>query len=97
MNTIEIENIAKEIISLANELNNEFNNLFNRFHEVPNITREWVGQQAQFYFDRVALDKKQYVDFANDLKNIGYKLNTDITETESCIKRNLNEEAERGN
>ena len=38
------------MISLVNDLNTEINNLFNRFSEVPSVTKEWVGQQAQFYF-----------------------------------------------
>lgn len=97
MNTTEVENISKEILELANELNTEFNNLFKRFAEVPNITREWVGTQSQFYFNRVAADKVQYINFVNKLRDVGYKLSNDVYEMQNCILKNNNAEAKKGN
>ncbi len=96
INTAEVEDIAKEVISLANEFNTEINNLFNRFSEVPNISKEWVGSQSSFYFKRAANDKKIYNDFANKLKDIGYKLYTDIYEVQICMKKNITEESQKG-
>lgn len=96
MKTDEVENIANELISLANEFDSEINNLFVRFSEVSDITKEWVGSQSAIYFKRVANDKKQYNDFANTLKDIGYRLNSDVYEIKTCIKKNLDEEAEKG-
>ncbi len=95
INTYEVESIAKEIISLANDFNAEINNLFTRFSFVPGVTREWVGTQSQFYFRRIANDKKQYIDFANTLKNIGYKLSQDVYEVRTCIKKNIINESQK--
>lgn len=97
INTVEVENISKEIISLANDLNIEINHLFNRFLEVPSITKEWVGQKAQLYFRIVSSDKKQYIDFINNLKDIGYKLSTDVYEIQNCMNKNIKEEFQKGN
>ncbi len=93
INTIEVDSIAKEINTLANEFNNEINNLFNRFAEVPTTTQEWVGDQASFYFNTIAQDKKQYVDFANKLRNVSNKLYSDIAEVNSCLKKNIDNES----
>ncbi len=93
INTIEVDSIAKDINTLANEYNDEINNLFRRFAEVPTGTQEWVGGQASFYFNKVALDKKQYVDFANKLRSISNKLYSDIYEVNSCLKKNINGES----
>lgn len=92
MNTTEVESIANDVISLANDFNTEINNLFKRFSDVPYVTREWVGNQAEFYFNRVSNDKKQYIDFANSLKSVGNKLNSDAYETKNCINKNYEQE-----
>lgn len=97
VNTTEAENIAKDIISLATDFNTEINNLFLRFSEVPSVTKEWVGNQAIVYFNKIAQDKKQYNDFANNLKDIGYKLNKDLYDINMKIKNNINEESQKGN
>ncbi len=96
INTTEVEDISKDLISLVNELNTEINNLFTRFSEVPSITREWVGNQAQFYFQKVASDKAQYTDFIGKLRDIGYKLSTDVYEVQMCINKNNNIETQKG-
>ena len=95
MNTDEVENISKEIISLANEMDSEIINLFTRFSEVPSVTKEWVGSQSEVYFDKIALDKKQYIDFANTLKDIGYKLSSDAYELKVCMNKNINTESRK--
>ena len=96
VNTLEVQSLSKEILSLANDFNTEINNLFTRFSEVPTITKEWVGPQSNFYFNKVSLDKKEYLAFANSLKDIGYKLSQDAYEINTCISKNLNAESEKG-
>lgn len=88
INTTEVESISKEIISLSNELTIEFNNLFNRLSGVPDITKEWVGKQAMFYFNKVALEKKDYINFVNSLREIGIKLSKDVCQVQTCINTN---------
>lgn len=96
INTTEIDNIGKEITSLANEFNNEIINLFNRFSNVPTVSKEWVGTQSMFYFTKVANDKKKYTEFANKLRDIGYKLSNEVYEVQNCIKNNIEEESRKG-
>ena len=96
INTTEVENISQEILSLTNELNTEINNLFLRLSEVPDITKEWVGQQATFYFKKVSSDKKQYIEFLDKLRDIGYKLSTDVSEIQTCINNNNYNESQKG-
>ena len=87
INTIEVENVSKELNSLVNELETEINNLFTRLFEVPTVTGEWVGEKSQFYFNAVANEKKQYNDFVSSLRNIVYKLNVDVYEIQSCMNK----------
>ena len=93
INTGEVEEVANNIISLAMDFNTEINNLFSRLSDVPSITREWVGTQSKFYFKKIASDKKQYNDFADNLRHIGYKLSKDIYEIQTCMNNNYREEA----
>lgn len=95
-NTIEIENISKELITLANELTTEFNNMYTRFSEVPFNSKEWVGKQSMFYFNRIANDKKEYLNFASKIRDIGYKLSSDVYEIQTCINKNNNLETQKG-
>lgn len=97
INTNQVDSISKDIINLTNDLNKEFNDLFRRFSDVPTVTREWVGKQANIYFSKIASEKQQYIDFTNKIKDIGYKLSTDIYEIQTCINKNNNEESKKGN
>ena len=92
VDTTEVDSISKEILSLTNQLNSEINDLYTRFSEVTGTTEEWVGQKAEFYFSKVALDKKQYIDLIEQLRNIAYKLSSDMIDTQTCIKKNKSEE-----
>lgn len=87
--TSEVESISKEILSLTTELNSEINNLFTRFAEVPTITKEWVGTQSNYFFNKTETEKKQYIDFIDKLKDIGYKLSKDVIEIQTCINNNI--------
>ena len=93
INTNEVDNIAKEINSLVDDLNNEINNLFTRFSEVPTITQGWVGEKSFFYFNKDAENKKQYIEFINKLRDISYKLNRDSYEIQTCIKKSTSGES----
>lgn len=92
INTIEVGNIAKDINTLANEFNHEINNLFHRLAEVPNSTGEWFGGQASYYFNTIAKDKNQYIEFANKLRDISNMLYLNVSEVNSCLKKNINGE-----
>lgn len=89
INTREVEEISKELFSLSLELDKEINSLFLRFSEVPTVTGEWVGNKSQFYFNRIANDKKQYNEFSRELREMANKLSSDVYNVQSCMKKNL--------
>lgn len=91
--TEEVENITKELLSLISEVSEEFNYLYSKFSRVPRVTKEWVGNQSDYYFKRVESDKKQYTVFVNQLKNIPIKINRDVYEFKMCTNNNLKEES----
>ena len=91
-NANEVEEIAKDIKTYANDYISEINNLFRRLSEVPDVTKEWVGQQANYYFNTIALDKDKYIDFGNKLYNIGESLSKDIDDVEKTVKENKDKE-----
>ena len=90
INTAEVDNIAKELSSLVNDLDAEFNALFTRFSNVPTVTREWVGNQANFYFKKTALDKQRYTLFTNELRKISQELSAEASSAQNYIKANNN-------
>ena len=96
VNTTEVENITKEMTSLTNELETTFNDLFQRLTNVPRGTGEWIGGQADFYFDKVATDKQQYVNFINDLRKFTQMIDADMTDIRTCMKKNNNDELKKG-
>lgn len=96
INTVEVESISKEIETYAKEYEDLINSLFLKYSEVPTITKEWVGRQADFYFQKALEDKKQYIEFANKLKELSLKIKSDSLEIESCMNKNLEEESKAG-
>ena len=95
INTDEVKNIAKDINSLTDDLNSEFINLFTRFSEVPNVTKEWIGNKSEFYFNTIAKDKKQYLNFVKSLKAIAANLNMAVDDMQDCVIKNIKEETDR--
>lgn len=91
--TNEIHEIANEIISLATEYETEINNLFRRFSNVPDITREWVGNEAKQYFDIVALEKQDYINVGETIKDYANKLIRDAESMEETVNVVLKEES----
>lgn len=92
INTTELEEIAKQLIEYAGDFESEINSLFTRFSDVPYITKEWVGNKSEFYFNRIGNDKQKYITFANNLRQIGYEINKVVSDTQNCMARNDNEE-----
>lgn len=92
VNTEEVNDIARDIMDLSQELNDEINNLFSRFADVPMVTQEWIGNQANYYFNRISSDKKQYTEFIGKIRNIGNELNKNVYEIDSCIRKNNDNE-----
>lgn len=92
VNTVDVLNISKEILTLTEELDKEIDSLFTRFSEVPTVTGEWVGQTSQFYFDKIANDKKKFKKFISEIRDVGYKLSKDSSEIQACITKCIKNE-----
>lgn len=91
--TKQIKDIANSIISLVNDYNSEINKLFNMFAAVPYDTKEWVGNQSDKFFDLVALEKDDYINFGNRLREYGEKLNNDVDEIENTVSTVIRKES----
>lgn len=88
INTDEVESVAKELSAATDELETEFNNLFKRFSNVPRGTKEWIGNQADYYFARVSEDKRHYTRVINELKSISRELTAEASSAKAYIKTN---------
>lgn len=86
IDTSRVSETAREINSLANDLNTEIDSLYKRLGDVPRNTKEWVGGQANFYFSRVAQDKPTYVAIVNNLRRIAQELESEAHSVETSIK-----------
>lgn len=85
INTNEVQNIADEVVKLSTDLETEFNNLFRRLSNVPDVTKEWVGNQSEYYFSSISRDKDLFINFSNKIKNVGNELNKDVEKVNSSI------------
>lgn len=95
-NTVELESIANELISLSDEYNSEIDKLFKRIAAVPTETKEWTGTQSKKYCSIVSRDKEQFLEVGKQLKYIGNKIKKDALEINSCISNCNNNESKRG-
>lgn len=84
--TTNIKDISTELINIANEYNIEITNLFKRLLNIPTESKEWVGNKADEYVKIVSLDKQQYIDFYNSLKEFANKLSETADNIENCVK-----------
>ena len=96
INTDELEDISRNIISLADEINDEFNSLFDRLINVPTGTQEWVGRQSSYYFKTIYGDKRKYSIFVNKIKELGTRIGNDARTMNSYIKNNFEQESKGG-
>jgi uncharacterized protein YukE len=88
IDTTEVESIANELQMLAGDLDAEFDALFSRFEKVPTVSKEWVGGQANFYFQKISQDKQQYKDMAEAIRQLGSELKNEIKDFEIATQNN---------
>jgi len=82
--TKEISNIGKTIKEKSNEFNQKITELFKLLSEFKN--EKWSGNQAEKYASFVALDKKQYTDYADEINKFGEKIIKTAESIEKCAK-----------
>ena len=68
--------------------------MFNMFAAVPYDTKEWVGNQSDKFFDLVALEKDDFINFGDRIREYGEKLNKDVEDIESTISTVIRKEAQ---
>lgn len=85
-NTKFMEDVGNEIVNLANEYNILITKLFKRLTSIPFETQEWTGNKALKYSDVVSLDKQQYLDFCDLLKDFGNTIIKTANNTEICVQ-----------
>lgn len=96
VNTMELESIASELVSLSNEYTEEINKLFARLTAVPTETKEWTGTQAKKYCSIISRDKNALLEVGKQLKYIGEKIKNDASEVTGCINSCNSNEATKG-
>lgn len=87
IDTEKVETIATEVYRRAKGLDAYFDSLFRRLNNVPDVTKEWVGNQSKNYFTKIARDKKQYINLVNDLKEISRELENEAIHASILIKK----------
>ena len=92
--TKEVEQVARDLKQLADDYTALITAFFKRMGEVTTITKEWVGNQADFYFNKVFQDKSMYIDFGIMLKNIPIKLDNDLNDISTYITKSTKREEE---
>lgn len=71
IDSIKMRECGKDIVSVSSTLNELFNEFFSRISNMPINTGEWVGKSADEFVRLARIDKAQYINFNNDLYNLG--------------------------
>ena len=87
--TNKIHSIGSDIIELSNKFNVEITELFKKLSSFPYDSQAWTGTPAETYASHVLLDKKQYTDFATELRTYGNKIINTAENIEECIKTTM--------
>lgn len=95
IDTVKVEEIEKDLVKLARDYNEKIAKMFQRLNDVPGVTKEWVGNQANFYFSVISGDKSKFLNFGNNLRDIASKLDADLSKVTGSVNRlvRLEEEA----
>ena len=91
VNTEEMENIADELPGIIDDLEAEFDALFTRLTNVPEVTKEWIGGQANYYFTTVADDARYYANMVETLREIVQEIRHEAGEIQAAIIANNTE------
>ena len=86
VDTDELSSLVTDINALVQEYNREINRLFTKFSNVPTVTKEWVGDSAEYYFSNIMLDKSDFLNFGNQLYEYTKYLNTICSSVHSRVK-----------
>ena len=85
INTNEIEHVGYEIANIANEYEVLIAKLFKRISDMPYVTKEWIGNEAQKYVDLVLMSREEFVEFGNELKAFGNEISDSAYKLDSLM------------
>lgn len=95
-NTVEIENIADELLTLSSDYKAEIDKLFSRLSDVPEYTKEWQGTQATKFFNVIGKDKTEFLNVGSQLEYIAKKIKSDAADINMTVADCNNNEIRRG-
>jgi hypothetical protein len=86
IDTEEVRAILSQARLLEKDLREYINNLYLRLSNVPNDSKEWVGQKANYYFEHIAQDKIPLDSFCDSLEKLNYQIENAMNDAEAAIK-----------
>ena len=78
-NTMEMRQIASEIKALAVDYQTKISQMYSKFSNMPTVTNEWTGGQAQKYVSYVLLEKQDMMFVGDQLKEFAKVIADDAT------------------
>lgn len=88
IDTSSIVDLSKELLYLNNEYLIEVNQLYNKLTNMPYETLEWVGNKAEEYSKRCALEKENLLNMYNNLSEYTKMLQRFAEDYEEVIIKN---------
>ena len=88
-NTDEMRRIASELNTLANNYIEAINKLYQRISEMPTVTKEWTGNQAERYASIVSNDKSSMTEVGNKIKQFARIITDDANHIDTQVARVL--------
>lgn len=85
--TNQIFETADKIIENVTDYEVLINNFFKKINDIPK-TAEWTGQNAERYSDLTMLDKSQYLDFSNGIKDLAKEMQIFAETSENLVRKN---------
>ena len=82
-----VNDTATKIINNVSEYERLINNFFKRINEMPN-TGEWTGNNAEEYSRIVLLDKNDYINFGQGIKDIAKEMTVFANNTQELVQKN---------
>ena len=85
--TTEMIQVAKDLKKLSDDLDFEIKTLFSRLINVPNGTKEWIGDEANIYFNLIAEDKTQYLVLSRCIRSLSVEILGEADELENIATK----------
>ena len=71
VDTVKLKECGKDIMTLTTELNEVLFSLYDRIGKMPTTTREWTGNAAIEFVNKLNIEKKYYLALKNNIYKYG--------------------------